>query len=98
MDLLLLCLKILGISLLDVSLGTIRTIITVKGQNLLAATVGFVELFIWFVIVQEALTTDNSSILIAISYAGCFATGTYIGGIISGKIIHTDLTVQIITS
>lgn len=98
MELLILCIKIFLVRILDVSLGTIRTIITVKGKTWLAATVGFLELFIWFVIVKEALNTDNNSIFIAISYAGGFATGTYIGGIISNKIIHTDLTIQIITN
>lgn len=97
MELILLCIKIFFIRILDVSLGTIRTIITVKGKILLAAIVGFVELFIWFVVVKEALNTDNNSIFIAISYASGFATGTYIGGIVSNKIVHSDLTVQIIT-
>lgn len=97
MYLLILCLKIFFIRILDVSLGTVRTIITIKGKVWLASIVGFIELFVWFVIVKEALNTDNNSIFIAISYAGGFATGTYIGGILSNKIIHTDLTIQIIT-
>lgn len=97
MDLFLLCIKIFCVRILDVSLGTVRTIITVKGKNLLASIIGFVEVFVWFVIVKEALNTDNTSIVVAISYALGFATGTYIGGILSDKYIKGNFGVQVIT-
>lgn len=97
MNIFILCIKIFLVRILDVSLGTVRTLITVKGKNFLAACVGFIEILIWFVIVKEALNTSENSIFIAASYALGFATGTYLGGIISKKIIHTDLTVQIIS-
>lgn len=91
------CLKIFSARIIDVSLGTIRTVFTVKGKNLLAAAIGFVEVFIWFLIAREALNTDNISIFIAISYALGYATGTYIGGIISKILIKSKLNVQVIT-
>ncbi len=98
MTLFLLCIKIFFARILDVSLGTLRTIITVKGKNLYAAMIGFVEICIWFTIVREALNTDETSIFIMLSYAAGYATGTYIGGIISGKVIKGTLSVQVITS
>jgi len=94
---LLLCLKIFFVRILDVSLGTIRTMITVKGKSLLASIVGFFEIFVWFVIVREALNTDNNSIWIAIFYSLGFMVGTYIGSIISEKFISGNLSVQVIT-
>ena len=94
---LLLCLKIFFVRILDVSLGTIRTMITVKGKSLLASIVGFFEIFVWFVIVREALNTDSNSIWIAISYSLGFMVGTYIGSIISEKFISGNLSVQVIT-
>lgn len=94
---LLLCIKIFFVRILDVSLGTIRTMITVKGKSLLASLVGFIEIFIWFVIVKEALNTDSTSIWIAISYSLGFMTGTYIGSILSNHFISGNLSVQIIT-
>ena len=97
MELFLLCLKIFFARILDVSLGTLRTMITVKGKNLYASLVGFFEVLIWFIIVKEALNTDETSIWIAIFYALGFATGTYIGGILSKKFISGNLSVQIIT-
>ncbi len=94
----LLCLKIFLARIFDVSLGTFRMMLTVKGKTLFASLVGFIEVLIWFVIVREALSTRESGLLIAVSYALGYATGTYIGGILSGKFIVTPVTVQIITS
>lgn len=95
---LLLCIKIFFVRILDVSLGTIRTIVTVKGKIWLASLIGFVELFVWFVIVQEALNTDIKSLWIAVAYAGGFAAGTYIGGFLSNKFIKGNFGVQVVTS
>lgn len=96
--LLLLCIKVFCVRIVDVSLGTFRTLITVKGKKLYASAVGFIEVFIWFVIVREALNTDIDSIYIAISYALGFAVGTYIGAVISDKFIKGNVGVQVITS
>lgn len=98
MEILFLCIKIFFVRILDVSLGTIRSIVTIKGKIMVASIIGFIEVFVWFVIVKEALNTDNNSIFIAISYALGFATGTYIGGIISDKFIKVKLGIQVILS
>lgn len=98
MALFILCVKIFLVRIIDVSLGTLRTIITVKGRNLLASMVGFIEVLVWFLIAREALNTDITSIWIAISYSLGFATGTYIGGILSDKFISGNLSLQVITS
>ncbi|HPE14523.1 MAG TPA: DUF5698 domain-containing protein [Bacilli bacterium] len=98
MAILILCVKIFFVRILDVSLGTFRTLLTVKGKTLYASIIGFIEVIIWFLIVKEALNTDIDSIWVAVSYSGGFATGTYIGGLISKKFIRGNLTVQIITS
>lgn len=94
----LLCLKIFFVRIIDVSLGTFRTIITVKGKAFYASVIGFIEVFVWFLIVREALNTDVESIWIAISYSLGFATGTYIGSILSKHFIEGTLSIQIITT
>ncbi len=93
-----LCLKIFLTRILDVSLGTFRTIVLVKGKNVLAGIIGFFEVFVWFVVVQEALNTPNTSIWIAIFYSLGFAAGTIIGGYISNYFIRTPISLQIITT
>ena len=91
-----LCIKIFLTRIIDVTLGTFRTILTVKDKVLVSSVIGFFEVLIWFLIAKEALET-NSSILIGVFYALGFASGTYIGGIISRKLIKGNLQVQIIT-
>ncbi len=98
MTLFLLCLKIFFVRIIDVSLGTVRTLITVKGRTLLASCVGFIEIFVWFVIVKEALNTTETSLWIAIAYSLGFATGTYIGGYLSDRFIKGNFGVQVVTS
>ena len=92
------CLKIFCARLIDVSLGTFRTINTVKGKDLVAASIGLIEISVWFLIVKEALNTDNNSIWIVIAYALGFSVGTYIGGKISKRFIKSNLEVQVILS
>ena len=92
-----LCIKIFLTRIIDVTLGTFRTILTVKDKILVSSVIGFFEVLIWFLIAKEALET-NSSILIGVFYALGFASGTYIGGIISRKLIKGNLQVQIITN
>lgn len=93
-----LCIKIFFARILDVSLGTTRTLFTVKGKTLIASLIGFIEICIWFSIVREALNTDETNLWIMISYAAGYATGTYIGGKVSGRLIKTNFSVQVITS
>lgn len=97
MELFLLCLKIFSARILDVSLGTIRTVFTVKGKSLISAMIGFIEVFVWFMIAREALNSDNPSIFIVVSYSLGYATGTYIGSILSKILIKGKLNVQVIT-
>ena len=98
MELTILCIKIFLIRIVDVSLGTVRTVLTVRDKNFLASIIGFFVVFLWFVIVKDALSTSNNSIFIALSYSLGFATGTYVGGLLSKYLTNKNrsLCVQII--
>ena len=98
MSLFFMCMKIFFARLIDVSLGTFRTINTVKGRDLIASLIGLVEITVWFLIVKEALNTDNNSFFIVAAYALGFSVGTYIGGKISKIFIKSNLEVQVILS
>ncbi len=98
MEIFVLCITIFCVRICDVSLDTLRMLFIIKGRKLIAASVGFFEVLIWFLIVREALNTDITSLWVAISYAGGFATGTVIGGVLSDKFISGNLTVQVILS
>lgn len=96
MTLFLMCCKIFFARILDVSLGTVRTIMVVKGKSLYAALIGFLEATIWFLVVKDALNSAFNSPFIVISYAGGFASGTFLGVLISSRFIKSKLNVQII--
>lgn len=84
--------------ILDVSLGTIRTLFTVKSKIWYAGLIGFIELLVWFLVVREALSSDESSIWVAIAYAAGYASGTIIGGLLSRIFIKTNQEVQVVTA
>ncbi len=98
MEIFILCVTIFFVRICDVSLDTLRMLFIIKGKKLVAAAIGFFEILIWFLIVRKALNTDATSLWVAISYAGGFATGTIIGGFLSDKFISGNLTVQVILS
>lgn len=91
------CLKIFFARIVDVSLGTVRTVLVVKGKRLTPAIVAFFEVLIWFVVAREALNTSINSIMIPIFYSLGYATGTYIGGYISNNFVDGLIGVQVIT-
>ncbi len=96
MRLLSLCIIIFLARIIDVSLATFVTVLTVKGKRSIATILGFIDVIIWFLVVKEALSTDIKSIWIALSYAGGYALGTFIGTTLSNKFIKGKISVQVV--
>jgi len=94
--LLLTCLKIFAARIVDVSLGTLRTVFFVKGKTFEPFIIAFFEVLIWYAVAREALNTDGNAVLVAISYAGGYATGTFIGSKLSKILVKGVVGVQII--
>ena len=96
-----LCLKIFFCRIVDVSMATVRTVVTVKGKNKVATLIAFFESLIWFLVIREALNFDTNTfqetLFIALAYAAGFSAGTYIGGAVSKK-IEANVEVQVVTS
>ena len=97
MNLVFLCIKIFFARIVDVSIGTVRTVIMVRGKILVAASLAFIEVMIWFMVAREALMTDINSIFIPVSYALGYATGTSIGTYISKNFLKCIRGVEIIS-
>ena len=87
--------KIFFARIVDVSLGTYKTLLTVRGKIILPTIVAFFEVIIWFFVAREALMINENSILIPISYASGYAVGGLIGSVISDKLINSVLEVKI---
>lgn len=93
---LLTCIKIFCARIVDVTLGTLRTVFFVKGKTIEPFIIAFFEVLIWYMIAREALNTTGNTVLIAISYAGGYATGTFIGSFISNRFVKGVVGVQIV--
>lgn len=79
----------------DVTLGTLRIIFTSRGRRNIAPLLGFVEVFIWIVIVGQ-IVKNAHSLVAYIGYAAGFATGTFVGMLIEERMAIGTLVLRII--
>ena len=98
-----LTLQILGMSLLifvlrvtDVSMGTVRTIMLMRGMRKWAALLGFVEVTIWVVAISQVLT-NLDSVWTILGYSGGFASGTLLGMLLEDKLALGNVNVHVIS-
>jgi len=79
-----------------VSLGTIRTVMTVRGQKYVATAIGFVETLIFILAISNVLqNVDN--VWNVLGYCGGFAAGTLVGLMIEEKLALGYVTVKAIS-
>lgn len=98
-----LTIQILGMTLLifvlrvtDVSMGTVRTIMIMRGMRKWAALLGFVEVTIWVVAISQVLT-NLDSVWTILGYSGGFATGTLFGMWLEDKLALGNVDVHVIS-
>ena len=87
--------KIFFARIIDVSLGTYRTILIVKGKIYLPTVIAFFEVLIWFYVAKEALLVNSNTVLIPISYSLGYASGNLIGSLISKHLINIYYEVKV---
>ncbi|MCE7985147.1 MAG: DUF2179 domain-containing protein [Caldilinea sp. CFX5] len=90
-------LLIFGARVVDVSLGTMRIIFLSRGQRLLAPLLGFFEVLIWLIAIQQVMQNLNNPISY-IAYAAGFATGNLGGIYLENKLAIGKLMVRIVTN
>lgn len=96
MGLFLLCLNIFVIKIIEVCLNTIVTVLTVKNKKITAMILGFIDVLIWFMVIREALSSNEQSIYLALSFALGHAIGTLLGTILSNKLINSKILMQVV--
>jgi uncharacterized protein YebE (UPF0316 family) len=79
----------------DVTLGTLRILMTVRGQKLFAALIGFVEVTI-FVVAISQVVRDANNFWNVVGYSGGFAAGTLVGMSIEERLALGFTVVRII--
>lgn len=97
METIIICIEVFFARLIDVSIGSVRTILLVKGKNLLSMILAFIEILIWFAIAKQTLTSDETNLAIILSYAGGYAVGTYVGGLINKYFVRGNLMAFVVT-
>jgi uncharacterized protein YebE (UPF0316 family) len=81
---------------LDVSLGTFRTIVVFRGYPAVAAAIGFFEVLIWVAAASQVLHQINAWPLM-FAYAGGFACGNYLGIWLEARVAMGRELVRIIS-
>jgi uncharacterized protein YebE (UPF0316 family) len=89
-------LLIFGLRVIDVSMGTVRTIMIMRGMRRWAALIGFVEVSIWVVAISRVIGSIDSALSV-IAYGGGFATGTLLGMWIENKLALGHVDIRIIS-
>ena len=83
---------------LDVTLSTLSTMNIIKNKRITASIIGSLDVLVWFIVVKEAITTQNNSIWIPLFYSLGYGIGTMLGLVISNNVIKSISTILIITS
>jgi uncharacterized protein YebE (UPF0316 family) len=65
--------------IIDVSLGTLRTISIVEGRKWMAFWLGFFEVILWLIVISTVIQRIQTTPLLGVFYAFGFATGNMVG-------------------
>ncbi len=80
----------------DVSLGTLRLILTVQGRRALSSVIGFVEVSV-FITAVASVVAGPLDLLRVLAYGGGFAAGTWLGMTVDRYLALGDVIVRVIS-
>ncbi|MEX2526371.1 MAG: DUF2179 domain-containing protein [Gemmatimonadota bacterium] len=89
-------LVIFAIRIVDVSLATLRTLLSMRNQRVAVPIIGFFESLLWVFAVGTAIRNLDSGWHV-LGYSSGFATGTVVGLWIEGKLAVGLATIRIIS-
>jgi len=81
---------------IDVSLGTIRTIVTVQGRMVFAFMLGLFEVSLWLVVISSIADRVIAEPLLILFYALGFSTGNVVGIWLEKKLALGDVILRLI--
>lgn len=84
--------------IVEVSIGTLRSILIVKGYRKVAVLLALVEITIWIFVASSVITGLSESLYKGIAYALGFAAGVYCGSILEEKLAFGKILIQVITT
>lgn len=81
----------------DVSIGTIRTIVTVQGRTAIAFCLAIFEISIWVTVASTVINQMKDQPLLVVFYAFGYATGNVVGIMVERKLAFGTTILRIIT-
>jgi len=96
-NLLLAAVLIFSLRIVDVSLGTVRTISLLHGRTAIAVTLGFFEVLTWITVVSQVIAGVGKNPVLLVAYAGGFAAGNGVGIFIEKRLALGVQMLQIIS-
>lgn len=79
----------------DMSLDVVRVLMLMRDKRLLAALVGFIEVSVFILALNQVLAGGLNEPAKVVVYAGGFATGNYVGSLIEGRLALGYLSLQL---
>lgn len=81
----------------DVSIGTVRTIITVQGRTAIAFVLAVFEIIIWILVVSAVIHQVKEQPILAVFYAFGYATGNVVGIQVERKLAFGIVILKVLT-
>jgi uncharacterized protein YebE (UPF0316 family) len=81
----------------DVSIGTVRVIVTVQGRSVIAFFLGICELLIWITVVSTVINEIGAHPVLALFYAFGYATGNVVGISLERKLALGFIVLRVFT-
>jgi uncharacterized protein YebE (UPF0316 family) len=88
---------IFALRIVDVSLGTVRTISLIHGRIVTAVALGFVEVLIWITVVSQVIQGVAREPVLLLAYAAGFAAGNGVGIVIERRLAIGVQMLQLIS-
>ena len=82
----------------EVTLSTIRLVFNNKGERIKGATLGFIEVMIWILVVSSVLNNIAEDPFKIFAYAAGFSLGNFLGVSIESKIAIGLASIQIVVN
>ena len=81
----------------DVSIGTIRTIVTVQGRTTIAFCLAIVEISIWVLVAGKVINQIGEQPIWVVFYAFGYATGNVVGIKVEKKLAFGLIILKVLT-
>lgn len=93
-----LAIAVFVLRIVDVSLGTVRTIAVVHGRTKASVLLGFVEVLIWITVVSQVIVRVKDDPLLLLAYACGFAAGNASGIWLERKLAFGFVVIRMIST